>query len=113
VQGGATVLPLIWGIRALTPTAAARRGSLASAAAGLEPPYTRGEGAVEQALRSIWGLLWEPQIPSGIEEDWGENKLIFSLIPFNPERDLSFQTSPETVLDPPGTLAMSCTYKYK
>jgi hypothetical protein len=46
------------------------------------------------ALQILW-LLWEPQIPFGTRGDWGGNELIFSLISFNPEGDLSFQTSPD------------------
>lgn len=42
-----------------------------------------------------WGLLWKPQIPFGVERDWGGNELISSPIPFNPDGDLSLKTSPE------------------
>jgi hypothetical protein len=46
----------------------------------------------------LLGLLWEPQIPFGIEGDWGGNELVSSPIPCNPEGDLSFQTNPYGML---------------
>jgi hypothetical protein len=48
VQRGATVLPLIWGSSAASPSAATRTGHLEASAARLEAPYAYtvlGEGA--------------------------------------------------------------------
>jgi hypothetical protein len=47
VQGGAIVLPLIWGTGAASPCAAARRGYLEAAVVRVEAPYAytvQGEG---------------------------------------------------------------------
>jgi hypothetical protein len=44
MQGGATVLPLILGTGAASPSLQRVGGHLESAAAGLEAPYARGGG---------------------------------------------------------------------
>jgi hypothetical protein len=44
VQGGAIVLPLIWGTRAPSPTAATRRGLSSVGRCGLRGPLREGRG---------------------------------------------------------------------